>query len=440
MSTSNLVNRLTRHLVSSLVGLVRELSCYQDDFLTLGLAVAAARPAAAVMADPALCLDVCGGVANDPERARLCALMEFAERYGGLHGAEHLVRLRVPVEQESSSDVASLLFAPWQYRQPGFMFKPIGKDQPIRFIRGYNLSKGKTTSLPLALVRVPFLPLSAAEHLCCSTSSGLAAGFSRQQAMLSGLLELCERDAFMQMWLLRKPVNSLDITPLQLFGAAFSANLQLQHVQCRFFDLTNDLHVPVVMCMLCDTGAHTGGRRYSIGVAARSDFLLAAEKAFYEAAGERLRLYQLCLQPDYQAFQSTVTLDQIRDFSEHSLLYTLPDYISQLDALWQCPVVPQVAQTTVSLPSEVRHCLRHLLLRFNQLDYDVYVVPLDTPETKAAGIRICRMLIPELIQLNADHRSPFYGSRRLWQKAGFSQCPTQQALLARLNPLPHPLA
>jgi ribosomal protein S12 methylthiotransferase accessory factor len=152
-----------------------------------------------------------GGYASAYERARAAALGEAAERYSGalpLAGeTEPLAAQDVP----SAVDPARFaLFAGEQYRE-GFPFRPFEATTPVRWVEGFSLDDGAAALMPSQLVRLAWQAPSGGEvAIGYSTSSGLACGSSLEEAVLAGLLELVERDAFMLAWNHRLRLPLLD--------------------------------------------------------------------------------------------------------------------------------------------------------------------------------------------------------------------------------------
>lgn len=130
--------------------------------------------------------------------------------------------------------------------------KNLDKDLPISF----------TTVLPLCslerqrhiLYPATHVYLGVADNTCCheSISSGMAAHMTFENATLSGLLELIERDSFVIFWLTRSGFSKLNIT-------TYFANKRISKmyseitragISINLYDISSDLLVPSVLCYL----------------------------------------------------------------------------------------------------------------------------------------------------------------------------------------------
>lgn len=71
---------------------------------------------------------------------------------------------------------------------------------------------------------------------------------------------------------------------------------------------------------------------------------------------------------------------------------------------------------------------------------DVVMVDLTTRDMHELGLVVVKIFVPELVPLNADHRYPYLGHRRLHTHGGQRPDGTQEQLLTHLNSYPHPFS
>ncbi len=437
-----LSKKLIEHFVSPLVGLAHKIEVCCDDEVTLGFFVVGIVPAHQELFSEGVPMDFTGGVAVDQNQAIISGLMEFAERYSGLYGGQFRVQSDVPNPARDLVGDRLPLFARWQYKEQDFPFKPVSEKHPIRLIRVRHLGSQCDVRAPLSWIRVPCRMRNEHEVIAFSNSNGLAAGFNRSEATLSGLLEVCERDAFMLMWYGRKWPAILSVDVGTLFGKAEADRVTRLGLECRFFNLTNDLQIPTALCMFRTDAPGSAFPKFSLGVASRSSILEACRKAFFEAVGERLRLHTLMKQPKYKSWQPGEDFSNVKDFSDHSLLYTLPNFSSILEELWMGDGQYIEYQEVKKLPSDPKKALLKICGDFAEKGIEIYVVPLETEECRAVGIKVVKVIAPKLVPLVADHRYPFLGAPRLWESLGFMNGKVPESLpnFSEINLMPHPLS
>lgn len=144
---------------------------------------------------------------------------------------------------------------------------------------------GAVAIVPVELVYFPVRSKDIGRPLCgTTTSSGVAAHISIEEARKSALLELIERDAFVRHWIARQP-PALVAPPEGLFDAKL-AHLKSSGIEVSFGQL--DAAVPAIYCaMISADGAHL-----AFGLAANTLVNAAVEKAFLDAYGTYLTAHR----------------------------------------------------------------------------------------------------------------------------------------------------
>jgi ribosomal protein S12 methylthiotransferase accessory factor len=99
-------------------------------------------------------------------------------------------------------------YSPEQYQRKGFRYLPFDEQHSYAWTQGVNLL---TQAPALVLAELAFatkalkgLGYPVNRPFALMTSSGCAAGLTKEDATLRGLLEVIERDAFMRHWLTQK--------------------------------------------------------------------------------------------------------------------------------------------------------------------------------------------------------------------------------------------
>lgn len=430
----SLASALQRRVVSNRVGIARRLQVRPPDRETFHLSIATVQPARSTTGH---LLPNFGGIHWHPDDAVLRCLMELTERYCAAAGG--IVRETAEINRECALDTNSLgVFAPWQYDLPGFMFRPAGRDSPIRWMRGRSLVTGRGCWVPMAWATVPFEPQSESEVLFCSSSSGLAAGFSYRRALISALLELCERDAFMIMWHHRLSLPRVAIDPCQLVGPWAVGMLRDEGADIHFVDLTNNMGVPVALCAL---RRHRNGRtQLAIGTAARASLTDACRKAFFEAVGESLRQRPLMDAHGTAApWQPADDFSNVTDFEYHPLVYNRPEMLDKVSFIWAGGSGYSLPAAE-PMPSDERSLLAAVVRRVASHCRQIVAVPMTLADVTTLGVRVVRVVAPGLCSINADHRYPHLGTPRIWDVAALAGIAVDPARRHVPNPLPHPLA
>jgi ribosomal protein S12 methylthiotransferase accessory factor len=199
-----------------------------------------------------------GGKGTTDLQARVSALAEALERYSGsFQGNERRRRATIADLGDAAIHPTSyLLYSDRQYAEReawnkrGLRFQsvpdPFDEDRAVDWTPIWSLTRREVRYLPTALCYYRF-PSPPGEAIGRGDSNGCAAGNSREEAILQGLLELVERDSTALWWYNRVHRPEID---LDTFDDPYVQ--QLRHVyltrgrEVWALDLTSDLGIPVV--------------------------------------------------------------------------------------------------------------------------------------------------------------------------------------------------
>ena len=274
-----------------------------------------------------------------------------------------------------------------------------------------------------------------------STSSGLAAHRDSVHgpwlALLRATQELLERDAFAVTWLHGLGGREVDVpAPWRQRAHALGGTL-------RAFDLTQAWN-PHPVVALMGGAPMEGAPRWVLGLACRATLPEAMEKAALEWA-QSLAFAGYMLRE--RAGELPREAADLRNFDEHAAFYSLrPELWHGMPLLAHARPLQSAAFTQANegaagqgIDADLRAAkpqLQALAQALQHADVDLLYRELTTRDVGAAGLRVMRVLSPQLAQLHADERAPFLGGRTAdWRW----RYPDAQAHGPFPNPMPHPL-
>ncbi len=143
-------------------------------------------------------------------QAEVSALMEAIERYS----AEFHEEDKGKIVKGSYSQLKSKL----NLLNPEELILPAGlkwsPDTVLRWVKGWNLLNDEEIHVPVSAVYHPYTPEDDL-HLFKTTTNGLASGNTLEEAVLHGLMEVIERDAWSTVEALRETCPDLHIDHCQ---------------------------------------------------------------------------------------------------------------------------------------------------------------------------------------------------------------------------------
>jgi ribosomal protein S12 methylthiotransferase accessory factor len=221
-------------------------------------------------------------------------------------------------------------------------------SQPLRVLTDYHdelvhnwvwarsFAKGDSRLIPeqLAYYRLKNQPDAPINRYVYECSNGCALGSSREEAILYGLFEVIERDAYLTTWYGRIPPVPLDLS------TALDPQIRLLHCQASalgyelyVFDITMESKVPAVWALLVNPATDAPVKSYSAAGAH-----LDPEKAVISALVEvmtSMMVYEESL-PAYQQKAASMLADVslVRDMADHVLLYAQAETLDWLSFLF----------------------------------------------------------------------------------------------------------
>ncbi|MFD4277338.1 TOMM precursor leader peptide-binding protein [Streptomyces cyaneofuscatus] len=347
------------------------------------------------------------GQANRYATSRTLAYLEGLERYAGTHrrrGTSPVVdSYRNLAEQGQALNPADCgFYAPETYASDPLV-SPFDPDRAIPWVWGHSLRDDRPVLVPARLAH--YSAGVDADNFVFECSNGCATGGSLEEAILFGLLELVERDAFLLAWYGRARLTAIDLTTATTPAVRSMLDRAALHgYDVHAFDTRMDLAVPVVTALAVRRDGGHGTLSFS--AAAGFDPADTVEAALSEVLTYIPHL-------PYQVAERRTELEAMeRDFSkvlhlkDHAQLYGLPSMVrhaaeylepeavlplEEVFADWQ-PLRPR----TGDLMDDLR-CLRDQL---TGAGYDVIAVDQTTPEQHRMGLHTVSTTVPGLLPLD----------------------------------------
>lgn len=386
------------------------------------------------------------GQANSFATSRGLAFLEGLERYAGTHR-----RRRGPLLVDSYDNLAEAALDPrncGEYSEETYrddpMVSPFDPAAAIPWVRGYSLRDERPILVPARLAH--YSAGIAADNFVFECSNGCAIGSCLEEAVLHGLLELIERDAFLLAWYGRAELPRIDLDTLDsavIRGMVDRAALLGYDIHA--FDNRIDLPVPVVTALASRRDGGTGRLSFAAGSA------LEPELAVGAALSEVLTYIPHLpgqVQEERDALEAMANdFSLVRNLSDHPRLFGLPEMAGHApEYLTPARTLPMAelygtgrtrggSGGRPDLLDDVRHCRDALV----DAGFDVVVVDQTTPEQERIGLRTVCTIVPGLLPIDFGWsrqralRSPRL--RSAFRRAGWRDTDLSDAEIRRV---PHP--
>jgi ribosomal protein S12 methylthiotransferase accessory factor len=360
------------------------------------------------------CGDVVRGYGRTIDRSSnvAVAVLEGLERRAGHEpgGKRTMVRASfAELGPERAIDPTSLGL-PALDPPPSTRYVRYSPDTTVNWVYGYSFRRERALLVPEAYAYYATHgdPLFAFE-----CSNGCALGGSLEEAILHGVLEVAERDAFLATWYARMPVPRInprtaeDTTVRLLVDRIERATGLAVHV----FDTTMPEGVPTLWIMLVDEDDRPGHPKALCSAAAGLDPEAALRSALLECVTAAEGMRRSLAQPEtvQRARAMLHDGDLVTSMSDHSLLYALPEAWPRLAFLYRRTEVLSLAEAfpvadRYVFGADLADDLRYVLDRYLRTGLDVIVVDQTTDELRAAELSCVKVIIPGTLSMTFGHR------------------------------------
>ncbi|OII64977.1 cyclodehydratase [Streptomyces sp. CC53] len=348
------------------------------------------------------------GQSNRYTTSRTLAYLEGLERYAGTHRrrgtspvtAAHRTLLTDGVPALDPADCG--FYAPETYAADPLV-SPFDPDRPIPWVWGHSLRDDRPVLVPARLAH--YGAGVDADNFVFECSNGCATGGSLEEAVLFGLLELIERDAFLLAWYGRARLTEIDLASCRTPAVRSMADRAALHgYDVHAFDTRMGLAVPVVTAL----AVRRDGGHGSLSFAAAAGF---DPEGTVEAALSEVLTYIPYL--PYQVAERRTELEAMtRDFTkvlhlkDHAQLYGLPSMVHHA-AEYLSPAAVRPLTELYGDWERRRPRTGDLLddLRLVRDDlcaagFDVIAVDQTTPEQHRMGLHTVSTTVPGLLPLD----------------------------------------
>ncbi|TKT04629.1 TOMM precursor leader peptide-binding protein [Streptomyces lasalocidi] len=338
-----------------------------------------------------------------------------SERYGILEGLERYAgqypRAKRPDVYASYRELAPDALDPattGAYRPEFYIghndyYQPYHPDTPTHWVWGYSFGEQRPLLVPEQLVF--YLDRRPDRKFVQECSNGCASGSGVEEALLHGMLELIERDAFLLCWYGGARLPEIDPETCDDEEVHFVLDRVARlGYRMRLFDMRVDIPVPAVMAVAERLDGGLGRLCFAAG--ASLDPVQAVRAAIAETASYIPGMDER-VEAKLPALRAMVTdYGRVHELTDHALLYGLPEMAPTADFLLDAPprrsmdelYGPWLARRPGTL--DLADDARFVMDRLHDVGSDVIAVDQTCPEQDGTGIRTLCVLAPGLVPID----------------------------------------
>lgn len=302
------------------------------------------------------------------------------------------------------------------------------EERPLGWAKGVRLNTSSECLIPAQAIYLNYKISPPEVYLTDQVFSGSAGGFDLESALLRGLYEVVERDAFMTMYLAK-------ISPPKIALSSFK-NKQILRIleSCKrynlsveLFDITNDTEIPCFLTAVLDK---TGfGPPITFGLKSSLNEELAIIGSLEEAFTTRhwIRIEFLRRKPS----EFKINPKRVVTIMDRALFWLYPGMINNLQFLLDQPPKKSAPKASFSLNiNEELDVAKDLLTKKG---FDIFYADVNIRDFRKLGYFVYKVVIPKLQPLFLDESKRELRMDRLNEVSKYFG---QKKLT--INPIPHP--
>ncbi|MFJ5228278.1 TOMM precursor leader peptide-binding protein [Kitasatospora sp. NPDC088391] len=357
------------------------------------------------------------GRAADYRTSERVALFEAVERLAGMRPLGRRTALHGSPRELARTLGADAVLDPVRLGlpdetpagQPGVAAVPYTPELDLDWVHGWSLTHRRAVAVP---EHVAYWDVPGRTRVVYESSNGCGLGNSPEEAVLYGLFEVAERDAFLMAWYPATPLPAVAVPEDDPEVAALADRARLLGHRLTLLDATNDLGIPAVIAVCRYTGRHPDAPRAFLAAGAHHDPRAAIRSAVAEVVtnvqeaphrdaaqgGPRdpARLRTLLDRPEL-----VVSLD------DHVGVNALPEAADRLEFLFQGPPPVPWQQRWPGAPQPVDDLGRLLddtVDRLARQGLEVIAVRQDEPGIRdRLGLHAAKVIVPGTLPMTFGH-------------------------------------
>lgn len=377
------------------------------------------------------------GAALTKEKSKVKAYGEFIERYSATYLVGHDVDTIFDTYdnlscKEECLDFNELIhFEDYLYDQPEFHYKRYFADTSISWVKGKDLLKGTDIWLPAQKVFLGLNLRNTEQQHITWMSTGLACGDDYNQATISGLFEVVERDSFMITWLLKLSgtriiidnIHNADLKSLYDHIKKYLVGEDKLHI----YDISRTAGVYTVLTYIRNDNPRSFG--LIVSAASHVKIEIALLKSLEELCLTQSFAYRKLISDTEKACQE-LKMNEVTDLHKHTFYYSTGRHSHEIDFISSSNCEVKLSEMKDFNEGSDDDIIEYLVELFRQNNQPIYTSDVTRQEIRECGFSVVRAIISGYNDLDISHQYRHLKNRRLKE--------FQEKYSAEINEAPHP--
>lgn len=297
-----------------------------------------------------------------------------------------------------------------------FPERQFDNESMFSWVEGYSLTKKRKTLLPAQAAIWRYALGNGEPFLRERNSNGAGGFFTREGAILSGLYELIQRDAFLVWWLSGNAPGKVSLKSIiDKETRQYVAMIERFNIEVHILETTTDIKVPAYTVILVD--------RVKNGVTVGAGAARSSRKAILQALNEALSIHlslmtkttffeDLEMPENLEVFKSPLGLQQrIKFWGDVKRIPDIEFFLKGEEKSYATCV--QSDSSVISEAEEIGWLCD--LLAKHEKPFEAFVYEKEHPVLEALGFHVAQVIIPGLMFMYLTEKNAPLASTRVRQ-------------------------
>jgi ribosomal protein S12 methylthiotransferase accessory factor len=388
------------------------------------------------------------GRAETAQKSEMVAILEGIERFAGYSPKRAKTNVRGSYESISAdypgqcANPQDFILHDVELKGANFALLNYHPTLEFNWCWGFSMKNRKPILIPEQVVyyRLDETPEQPVNRFIYDSSNGCAMGGCIEEAILCGLYEVLERDAYLTTWYSRAVPDRIDNKSINDERVnALITRAESEGFEIYLFNMVLDIDVPAVWAMIVDPANDAPVKSYCASAASGKwhEAIFAALVEVVTSMG----VYRHSM-PEHRDRALAMMMDEslVADMEDHVLLYSAPETYARLDFLHHGKTIT-LAECEQKLPSiyqkDLNQELQTQISKTLDIANDVIVVKQSFEKMEDHGLHCVKVLAPGLMPVTFGHQHRRVSYPRLDSAAKAKGQWSAHFNANNINPFPH---
>jgi len=348
----------------------------------------------------------------DIKRSKVKALGELIERFSSIYRGEEACSTLVFDSYDNlvskglvCMDFSDVIHFEDQSYEDFDILSKYSTCRPVSWIKAKNLIYESDIWLPAQKVFLSY-PYSSKEkeHLhIWGLSTGLACGSNYEQAALSAILEVIERDSFMLTWRLQLPSTRIEVDVITNSNLKRLYRHILKHMvgsdEMFIYDISRTDGVYSILTFIRNNLQN--GYGLIVSAASHVNIEIALLKSLEELCQSQAYAYHKLVSDEGKAIQHLEEAD-LTSLDNHFFYYSASRNNKNIDFIFKDENKVYLSELS-NYSCDSRSDLEYVVELFHKSNQDIYIADVTKPEIIGIGLKVLKAVIPGYLDIDANH-------------------------------------